>query len=111
MFESENIPMPLYSLPLLLCDLSLLLRRILFSLSLILVIPFVPLHLWCCSLKHHQNCAKFLGHSEKIPPFFPLVKQLLFEGRMKVQEGFFLSVKLSKIDFWLAISLATFQIW
>jgi hypothetical protein len=44
MSESSNIPTPLYSLPPLSCDLFLPLRRISFSLSFILVIPFAPLH-------------------------------------------------------------------
>ena len=45
MSESENIPMPLYSLPLSSCNLFLLLRRMPFFLSLILATPFAPLHL------------------------------------------------------------------
>ena len=45
MSEFEYIPMPLYSLPLSSCNLSLLLKRMPFSHSLILATPFAPLHL------------------------------------------------------------------
>jgi len=78
--ESQNIPTPLYSLSLSSCDFFLLPRWILFCHSLILVIPFAPLHLALVS-------------ALPLYPDFISRSVLIFKSLLKVaQPSFFLPI-------------------
>ena len=101
MSESENIPTPLYSLPLSSCDLSLLLRRMPFSLSLILATPFAPLHLALVSA--------LLLYPDLVPRSVQTSKSLL----EVVQPSFPLpiSVMLSTLSHLARLARGLYSIW